>query len=381
MSEEIKKRSLELHNKHKGKICIRSKVPIETADDLALAYTPGVAEPSLQIAKDKNKVYDYTAKGNLVAVVSNGTAVLGLGDIGPEAAIPVMEGKAVLFRRFGGIDAFPICIDEKDPYKLAEIIKKISPVFGGINLEDIKAPECFIVEKIVKELNMPVMHDDQHGTAIVVLAALINAIKVVGKDKNVKIIISGAGAAGIAISKLLLDYGFKNIILCDTKGAIYSGRTEGMNFAKEEIAKITNKAKEKGKLVEVISGKDVFIGVSSPNLLKKEDIKKMNPKSIVFAMANPVPEIMPEEAKAGGAMVIATGRSDFPNQVNNVLAFPGVFKGALELRVKITEKMKLAAAEALAGMIKKPTAEMIIPSVFDEGVADAVAEAVKKAAR
>lgn len=377
MSEEINKKSLELHHKHKGKICIHSKVPIETAHDLALAYTPGVAEPSLQIAKDKNKVYDYTAKGNLVAVVSNGTAVLGLGDIGPEASIPVMEGKAVLFRRFGGIDAFPICIDEKDPYKLAEIIKKISPVFGGINLEDIKAPECFIVEKIVKELDMPVMHDDQHGTAIVVLAALINAVKVVGKDKNVKITISGAGAAGIAIAKLLLDYGFKNVILCDTKGAIYSGRTEGMNFAKDEIAKLTNKEKEKGALKDIISGKDVFIGVSSPNLLTKEDIKKMN-SPIVFAMSNPTPEIMPDEAKAGGAKVIATGRSDFPNQVNNVLAFPGVFKGALEIRAKITEKMKLAAAEALASMVKNPTSEKIIPSVFDEGVADKVAEAVKK---
>lgn len=380
MSEDIKKRSLDLHNKHKGKICVHSKVPIETSDDLALAYTPGVAEPSLQIAKDKSKVYDYTAKGNLVAVVSNGTAVLGLGDIGPDAAIPVMEGKAVLFRRFGGIDAFPVCIDEKDPYKLAEIIKKISPVFGGINLEDIKAPECFIVEKIVRELNMPVMHDDQHGTAIVVLAALINATKVAGKDSNVKIVISGAGAAGIAISKLLLDYGFKSIILCDTKGAIYDGREEGMNFAKEEIAKLTNKTKERGKLADVIIGKDVFIGVSSPNLVTKEMVKTMNKDSIIFAMANPVPEIMPDEAKAGGAKVIATGRSDFPNQVNNVLAFPGVFKGALEIRARITEKMKLAAAEALAGMVKHPTAERIIPSVFDEGVAEKIADAVKKAA-
>lgn len=380
MSEDIKKRSLDLHNKHKGKICVHSKVPIETSDDLALAYTPGVAEPSLQIAKDKSKVYDYTAKGNLVAVVSNGTAVLGLGDIGPDAAIPVMEGKAVLFRRFGGIDAFPVCIDEKDPYKLAEIIKKISPVFGGINLEDIKAPECFIVEKIVRELNMPVMHDDQHGTAIVVLAALINATKVAGKDRNVKIVISGAGAAGIAISKLLLDYGFKSIILCDTKGAIYDGREEGMNFAKEEIAKLTNKTKERGKLADVIIGKDVFIGVSSPNLVTKEMVKTMNKDSIIFAMANPVPEIMPDEAKAGGAKVIATGRSDFPNQVNNVLAFPGVFKGALEIRARITEKMKLAAAEALAGMVKHPTAERIIPSVFDEGVAEKIADAVKKAA-
>jgi malate dehydrogenase (oxaloacetate-decarboxylating) len=380
MSEDIKKRSLDLHNKHKGKICVHSKVPIETSDDLALAYTPGVAEPSLQIAKDKSKVYDYTAKGNLVAVVSNGTAVLGLGDIGPDAAIPVMEGKAVLFRRFGGIDAFPVCIDEKDPYKLAEIIKKISPVFGGINLEDIKAPKCFIVEKIVRELNMPVMHDDQHGTAIVVLAALINATKVAGKDRNVKIVISGAGAAGIAISKLLLDYGFKSIILCDTKGAIYDGREEGMNFAKEEIAKLTNKTKERGKLADVIIGKDVFIGVSSPNLVTKEMVKTMNKDSIIFAMANPVPEIMPDEAKAGGAKVIATGRSDFPNQVNNVLAFPGVFKGALEIRARITEKMKLAAAEALAGMVKHPTAERIIPSVFDEGVAEKIADAVKKAA-
>jgi len=376
---DIKQKALDLHRKNKGKISIVSKVPLDNKEDLSLAYTPGVAEPCREIEKDKSKVYEYTSKSNLVAVVSNGTAVLGLGDIGAEASIPVMEGKAVLFKRFANIDAFPICINEKDPNKLAEVVKKISPVFGGINLEDIKAPECFIVEDILnKELDIPVFHDDQHGTAIVVLAALINALKVAGKKKeNVKIAISGAGAAGIAVSKILLNYGFKSIVVCDTKGAIYEGRKEGMNFAKEEIAKITNRQKEKGSIHEILGGKDVFIGVSSPNLLKKDDIKKMNDNSIVFAMANPVPEIMPEEAKAGGAKIIATGRSDFPNQVNNVLAFPGVFKGALEKRAKITEKMKIAAAEALAGMVKNPSPEKIIPSVFEDGVADMVAEAVK----
>lgn len=379
MNEETKKKALELHKNNKGKISVESKIPLETKEDLSLAYTPGVAEVSSAIFKDKNKVYEYTIKSNTVAIITNGTAVLGLGNIGAEASIPVMEGKAVLFKRFAGVDAFPICINENDPEKLAEIAKKISPIFGGILLEDIKAPECFIVEEKVKELDLPVMHDDQHGTAIVVLAALINAIKVVGKKKeDVKILVNGAGAAGIPITKLLLNYGFKNIMIADTKGAIYEGR-EDLNFAKEEIAKITNLEKEKGLLQEIIKNKDVFIGVSNANLVSSEMVSSMGKDAIVFAMANPTPEIMPEEALKGGAKVVATGRSDFPNQVNNVLAFPGIFKGALEIRSKITEKMKLAVAKALANLVEEPSEEKIMPSVFDE-VADVVAKALKKAA-
>ena len=377
--QDIQKLSLKMHNKHKGKICVESKVPLKTRMDLALAYTPGVAEPCREIAKDKKKIYDYTSKSNLVAVVTNGTAVLGLGDIGPEASLPVMEGKAVLFKTFGGVDAFPIAIDSKDTDEIVNIVKKISSIFGGINLEDIKAPECFEIEKkLDAEIEIPVFHDDQHGTAVVVLAGLINALKIVRKNKKVKVVISGAGAAGIATAKLLLNYGFANIILCDTKGVIHDGRND-LNFAKEEIAKVTNKEKIKGQIRDAMKGADVFIGVSAPGIVTKEMVRSMNKNAVVFAMSNPVPEIMPDEAKKGGAKIIATGRSDFPNQINNVLAFPGIFKGALAIRAKITDKMKLAAAEALAKMVKKPTPEKIIPSVFDN-VADSVAKAVKKAA-
>ena len=377
--EDVNKLSIELHNKHKGKICVTSKVPIKTKFDLTLAYTPGVAEPCREIFKDKEKVYNYTSKANLVAVVTNGTAVLGLGDIGVEASLPVMEGKAVLFKTFGGVDAFPIAIDSKDVDEIVNITKKISSIFGGINLEDIKAPECFeIEERLIKELDIPVMHDDQHGTAIVVLAGLINAIKITNKNKKSKIVISGAGAAGIAVTKLLMKYGFENIILCDSKGVVCKNRKD-LNDAKRDICKATNKENIEGRLEDALKNADIFIGLSAPGIVTKEMVKTMK-EPIIFAMANPIPEIMPEEALKGGAKIIATGRSDFPNQINNVLAFPGVFKGALEIRAKITDKMKLAAAEALAKMVKNPSTDKIIPSPFDKGVADIVAEAVKKAA-
>ncbi len=378
--EDVNKLSIELHNKHKGKICVTSKVPVKTKFDLTLAYTPGVAEPCREIFKDKEKVYNYTSKGNLVAVVTNGTAVLGLGDIGVEASLPVMEGKAVLFKTFGGVDAFPIAIDSKDVDEIVNIVKKISSIFGGINLEDIKAPECFeIEERLIKELDIPVMHDDQHGTAIVVLAGLINAIKITDKNKKSKIVISGAGAAGIAVTKLLMKYGFENIILCDSKGVVCKNRKD-LNDAKKDICEVTNKEDIEGRLEDALKNADIFIGLSAPGIVTKEMVKTMK-EPIIFAMANPIPEIMPEEALKGGAKIIATGRSDYPNQINNVLAFPGVFKGALEIRAKITDKMKLATAEALANMVKNPTVDRIIPSPFDEGVADTVAEAVKKAAK
>src|SRR3989338_2383336 len=377
--EDVNKLSIELHNKHKGKICVTSKVPLKTKFDLTLAYTPGVAEPCREIFKNKEKVYNYTSKANLVAVVTNGTAVLGLGDIGVEASLPVMEGKAVLFKTFGGVDAFPIAIDSKDVDEIVNITKKISSIFGGINLEDIKAPECFeIEERLIKELDIPVMHDDQHGTAIVVLAGLINAIKITNKNKKSKIVISGAGAAGIAVTKLLMKYGFENIILCDSKGVVCKNRKD-LNDAKGDICKVTNKENIEGRLEDALKNADIFIGLSAPGIVTKEMVKTMK-KPIIFAMANPIPEIMPEEALKGGAKIIATGRSDFPNQINNVLAFPGVFKGALEIRAKITDKMKLAAAEAFAKMVKNPSTDKIIPSPFDKGVADIVAEAVKKAA-
>ena len=377
--EDVNKLSIELHNKHKGKICVTSKVPLKTKFDLTLAYTPGVAEPCREIFKNKEKVYNYTSKANLVAVVTNGTAVLGLGDIGVEASLPVMEGKAVLFKTFGGVDAFPIAIDSKDVDEIVNITKKISSIFGGINLEDIKAPECFeIEERLIKELDIPVMHDDQHGTAIVVLAGLINAIKITNKNKKSKIVISGAGAAGIAVTKLLMKYGFENIILCDSKGVVCKNRKD-LNDAKRDICKATNKENIEGRLEDALKNADIFIGLSAPGIVTKEMVKTMK-EPIIFAMANPIPEIMPEEALKGGAKIIATGRSDFPNQIKNVLAFPGVFKGALEIRAKITDKMKLAAAEALAKMVKNPSTDKIIPSPFDKGVADIVAEAVKKAA-
>ena len=377
---DLQQLSLELHNKHKGKICITCKVPLKTKLDLSLAYTPGVAEPCREIVKNKDKLYNYTSKSNLVAVITNGTAVLGLGDIGADASLPVMEGKAVLFKTFGGVDSFPIAIDSKDPDEIVNIIKKISSIFGGINLEDIKAPECFEIERrLIEELDIPVMHDDQHGTAVVVLAGLINALKITNKDKKARIVISGAGAAGIATTKLLLKYGFENILLCDTKGTVYQGR-DNLNPAKEEIAKVTNKTNIKGQLKDALKGADVFIGLSAPGIVTKERVKSMSKDPIIFAMSNPIPEIMPDEALKGGAKIIATGRSDFPNQINNVLAFPGIFKGALKIRAKITDKMKLAAAEALAGLIKKPTPEKIIPSPFDKNIAETVAKAVIKAA-
>jgi len=377
---DLQQLSLELHNKHKGKICVTCKVPLKTKLDLSLAYTPGVAEPCREIVKNKDKLYNYTSKSNLVAVITNGTAVLGLGDIGADASLPVMEGKAVLFKTFGGVDSFPIAIDSKDPDEIVNIVKKISSIFGGINLEDIKAPECFEIERrLIEELDIPVMHDDQHGTAVVVLAGLINSFKITNKNKKARIVISGAGAAGIATTKLLLKYGFENILLCDTKGTVYQGR-DNLNPAKEEIAKVTNKTNIKGQLKDALKGADVFIGLSAPGIVTKEMVKSMSKDPIIFAMSNPIPEIMPDEALKGGAKIIATGRSDFPNQINNVLAFPGIFKGALKIRAKITDKMKLAAAEALAGLIKKPTPEKIIPSPFDKNIAETVAKAVIKAA-
>ncbi|MFZ5966651.1 MAG: NAD(P)-dependent malic enzyme [Bacillota bacterium] len=377
--------ALALHKEKKGKISVESKVPVETRDDLSTAYTPGVAEPCRKIHQNQEDVYTYTSKWNLVAVVSDGTAVLGLGDIGPHAAIPVMEGKAVLFKSFADVDAFPICLDTKDTEEIIKTVKYLAPVFGGINLEDIGAPRCFEIEKRLKEeLDIPVFHDDQHGTAVVVLAALINALKLAKKDiKDIEVVINGAGSAGIAIAKLIQKAGVKNIILCDRKGAIYDGE-EGLNPAQADMAKITNIHKEKGTLAEVLKNKDVFIGVSAPNVATKEMISAMAEKSIVFAMANPVPEIMPDEAKAGGAYIVGTGRSDFPNQVNNVLAFPGIFRGALDVRAKdINEEMKMAAAYAIASVLEdhELDTENILPKAFDKRVAKAVAEAVMKAAR
>ena len=378
---DIKKESLKLHKKHKGKLDVTLKFPIKTKHDLSLAYTPGVAEACLEIAKDSKKAYDYTFKGNSVAVLTNGSAVLGLGNIGSLAGLPVMEGKAMLFKQFANIDAYPICVDTQDPEEIIKVAKLISPGFGGINLEDIKAPECFEVEARLQNLGIPVMHDDQHGTAVVVLAALINAAKVVKLPlKGLKIVINGSGAAGVAIAKLLIAYGLpaKNIILCDSKGAIVEGRT-GMNSFKKGLAKITNRKKLKGGLADALKATDVFIGVSQKNLVSKAMVRSMNEKPIIIAMANPIPEIMPKVAKEAGAAVIATGRSDFPNQVNNLLAFPGIFRGALDGGSKsITTKMKLAAATAIAKIVKKPTPANIIPSPLNTKVAPAVAKAVIK---
>ena len=380
---DFNKESLQLHKDNKGKMAISLKVPLQSITDLSLAYTPGVAEPCREIAKDKEKVYEYTPKGNMVAVVSDGSAVLGLGNIGAQAAIPVMEGKAVLFKQFANIDAFPICLESQDVEKNIETIKNIAPVFGGINLEDFKAPECFKIEAALQDLGIPVMHDDQHGTAVVVLAGLINAIKVVNKDKNVKIVINGAGAAGIAITKLLISYGFKgeNIIMCDSRGIIFEGR-DNLNSYKEDIAQITNQNKLSGGLDIAIKDADIFLGVSKKDLLTKDMVRTMAKDSIIMAMANPDPEILPIDAKEAGARVIATGRSDFPNQVNNVLAFPGIFRGALDSRAKrITEEMKVAAAEAIASMVENPTEDKIIPSPLEDGVAQKVGEAVSRIAK
>lgn len=382
---DYNKLALEMHKKHKGKIAISPKVEVKTRDDLSTAYTPGVAEPCRKIRDNKEDVYRYTAKGNLVAVVSDGTAVLGLGDIGPEAAMPVMEGKALLFKEFADIDAFPICLDTKDTEEIIETVKRIAPVFGGINLEDISAPRCFEIERRLKEeLDIPVFHDDQHGTAIVVAAGLINALKCVGKTmEEADIVINGAGSAGISICRLLLQFGVGNIVLVDQKGALCPGE-EWMNDAQKEMAEKTNKNRQTGPLSEIIKGKDVFIGVSAPNIVTAEMVSEMADNAVIFAMANPTPEIMPDEAKKGGAKVVATGRSDFPNQINNVLVFPGIFRGALDARAdQITENMKIAAAKAIAGIIsdEELNEEYIIPGAFDERVCDAVARAVAEESR
>ena len=374
------KKSLELHKKKKGKLEIKTKAPLRNKDDLSIAYTPGVAEPCRKIFKNSSDVYQYTIKGNSVAVVTNGTAVLGLGNIGPKAALPVMEGKCLLFKEFANIDAYPICLDSQDNQEIIKAIKMIAPGFGGINLEDIKAPDCFVIEeRLKKELDIPVFHDDQHGTAIVILAALINALKVVNKKINqIKIIVNGAGAAGIATTKLLLSQGAKKIILIDRQGAIYKNRT-GLNPAKKEISQVTNLGKLKGRIEDVIQESDVFIGVSAPKVLRKEWVKMMDKKAIVFAMANPVPEIMPQEAKRAGAAIVATGRSDFKNQINNVLAFPGIFRGLLDSRAKqVTEKMKLRTAQTLASLVKKPTPDKIIPAVFEKNIAQKIALSIKR---
>ncbi len=376
--------ALKMHEENKGKVGIISKVKVKTRDDLSTAYTPGVAEPCRKIRDNKKEVYRYTAKGNLVAVVSDGTAVLGLGDIGPEAAMPVMEGKAILFKEFAGIDAFPICLDTKDTEEIIETVKRIAPVFGGINLEDISAPRCFEIEKRLKEeLDIPVFHDDQHGTAIVVSAGLLNAVKFVGKKmEDVKIVINGAGSAGISICKLLLEIGVGDVVLVDRQGALAPGE-EWMNPAQKEMAEKTNKEQIHGSLAEVMKGKDIFVGVSAPGIVTAEMVSNMADDAIVFAMANPTPEIMPDEAKKGGARVVATGRSDFPNQINNVLVFPGIFRGALDAQATdITEEMKIAAVYAIADIISKEELkeEYIIPGAFDERVAKHVAQAVAKKA-
>lgn len=381
----LRTESLELHKHSKGKLETVSKVEVKDAKDLSLAYSPGVAEPCKEIHQNKEMVYDYTMKGNTVAVVTDGTAVLGLGDIGPEAALPVMEGKAVLFKNFAGVDAFPICLNTKDVNEIVQTVKLLEPTFGGINLEDISSPRCFeIEEQLKKEMNIPVFHDDQHGTAIVTLAGLVNALKITGKKREeIKVVASGAGAAGIAIIKLLISYGVKDIVMCDTRGAIYKGRPTGMNPMKDAVAEITNHRLEKGSLADCLKGADVFIGVSAANTVTKEMVLSMNENPIIFAMANPIPEIMPDEAKAAGARVIGTGRSDYPNQVNNVLAFPGIFRGALDVRAtEINEEMKLAAVYAIANLIsdEELNEDYIIPAPFDPRVAPAVAKAVAKAA-
>jgi malate dehydrogenase (oxaloacetate-decarboxylating) len=379
------KESLRLHEEWKGKIEVIATVPVKTKEDLSLAYTPGVAQPCLEIQQDIDKSYTLTRRHNLCAVITDGSAVLGLGDIGPEAGMPVMEGKCVLFKAFGGVDAFPLCVKTQNVDEFVQTVYNISGSFGGVNLEDIAAPRCFEIERKLKEkCDIPIFHDDQHGTAIITLAGLTNALKVVGKRKeDVKIVTSGAGAAAISITRLLLSAGFKNITMCDRKGAIYAGR-DGLNWIKEEMAQRTNLEKRSGTLAEMLAGADVFIGVSAPGMVTTEMVKTMNRDAIIFACANPTPEIFPNEAKAGGAKVVSTGRSDFPNQINNVLAFPGVFRGAFDVRASdINEEMKMAAAEALAGLIsdEELTADYIIPKAFDPRVGPAVAKAVAEAAR
>ena len=378
------KESLRLHGEWKGKIEMVTRVPVKTKDDLSLAYTPGVAQPCLEIQKDPTKSYELTRRWNMAAVITDGSAVLGLGDIGPEAGMPVMEGKCVLFKAFGDVDAFPICVKTKDVDEFVETVYNISGSFGGINLEDIAAPRCFEIERKLKEkCDIPIFHDDQHGTAVITLAGLTNALKVVGKKKeNVRIVPSGAGAAAIAITKLLLSAGFKDITMCDRKGAIYKGR-EGLNWIKTEMAEVTNLDHKAGSLADMLVGADVFIGVSAPNTVTTEMVKTMNKDAIIFACANPTPEIFPDAAKAGGAKVISTGRSDYPNQINNVLAFPGIFRGAFDVRASdINEEMKVAAAEALAALVGDQLSEdYIIPAAFDPRVGSAVAKAVAEAAR
>ena len=380
------KESLRLHGEWKGKIEVVTRVPAENKDDLSLAYTPGVAQPCLEIQKDVNKSYELTRRWNMCLVVTDGSAILGLGNIGPEAGMPVMEGKCALFKAFGDVDAFPLCIKSNDVDEIVNTIYLISGSFGGVNLEDISAPRCFEIERKLKEkCDIPIFHDDQHGTAIITLAGLTNALKVVGKKKeDVRIVMNGAGAAAISIARLLLTAGFKDITLCDRKGAIYEGRPEGMNPVKDEMAKVTNLAKKSGSLADMLVGADVFIGVSAPGAVATEMVKTMNKDAVVFACANPTPEIFPDDAKAGGAKVVSTGRSDFPNQINNVLAFPGIFRGAFDVRAKeINDEMKLAAAEALAGLItdEELSSEYIIPKAFDKRVGPAVAKAVAEAAK
>lgn len=382
---KLKQEALQMHREHQGKLEIVSKVAVRNEYDLSLAYSPGVAEPCKEIERDKNAAYDYTMKGNTVAVLTNGTAVLGLGNIGPDASMPVMEGKAVLLKNFAGVDAFPIALKTEDPEEIIRTVKLMEPGFGGVNLEDIKAPECFIIEERLRnEMDIPVFHDDQHGTAIVTLAGLINALKLTGRSvAETKVVVNGAGAAGIAIVKLLSGFGFPDIIMCDTKGAIYAGRPNGMNPYKEQVGRMTNFNKDSGGLADAIRGADVFIGVSAEGALTQDMIRSMNADPIIFAMANPNPEILPHLAKEAGARVVGTGRSDFPNQVNNVLAFPGIFRGALDVRASdINEAMKIAAVGAIAGLLSEDELhdEYVIPAPFDPRVARAVAKAVARAA-
>jgi malate dehydrogenase (oxaloacetate-decarboxylating) len=382
---DIREKSLKLHAEWKGKIEVISKVAVKTKEDLSLAYTPGVAEPCLAIQKDINLSYEYTRRWNMVAVVTDGTAVLGLGDIGPEAGMPVMEGKCVLFKAFADVDAFPLCIRSKDVDEIVNTVKLLAGSFGGVNLEDISAPRCFKIERRLKqECDIPIFHDDQHGTAVVTLAAMLNALKIVKKDlEDLEVVVNGSGAAGIAVTKLLMSMGLKKVILCDTKGAIYEGR-EGLNAEKAVMAKLSNLQKKKGLLKEVIVGADVFIGVSAPNMVTPEMVRTMAPDPIIFAMANPIPEIMPEQAKAAGAKVVGTGRSDFANQINNVLAFPGIFRGTLDVRAgDINDQMKIAAAKAISSLIKEEelSPDYVIPAPFDARVGKAVAGAVAQAAR
>ncbi len=377
--DDVYQKSLELHRKHHGKIEIIAKVPLENKADLSLAYTPGVAEVSREIGRDSELAYEYTLKRNTVAIISDGSAILGLGNLGAHAAIPVMEGKAAIFKKFANVDAFPICVNTQDVEEIIALIKNIAPVFGGINLEDISAPRCFEIEdRLRAELPIPVMHDDQHGTAVVVLAGLINSLKLRGGDKeHVRIVLSGAGAAGTAITKLLITYGFKNFIVCDSQGAIYEGRPD-LNKEKQVLARITNTHKLAGSLADILHGADIFIGVSKPNLLTGDMIRTMADKSIIFALANPLPEIMPEVAKEAGAFIVATGRSDFPNQINNSLAFPGIFRGALDNRIKqFTERMFVDAAIALANYVKDPKPDQVLPGPFDLGVVDAIKVVIK----